>query len=224
MSADRFEEFDAAYVLGALSPSERLEFERHLEECDECLERVASLSAMPALLRGLPEAAFAVADPPPPEGLLLSLQREVRRGRNRRRWYYAAGSLAAAAVLVLATALIAGRGSTSTPTPTPTTAAFRAMTNTSSAPLQVNAALTAVGWGTRIDLRCTYGASVVAGEYAYGLVVIDKSGTAHDAGSWNATPGHVTQFSAGTSLAVSDIASVEVTAPGAATPLLTLTP
>jgi hypothetical protein len=223
VSADRFEEFDAAYVLGALSASERAEFERHLDECDDCLARVASLSRLPALLQGQPEAAFAVADPPPPEGLLLSLQREVRRDRNRKRWYYAAGSLAAAAVLVLATALIAGSHG-STTAPTRPTAAFHAMTNTSSAPLHVDAAVTSVGWGTRIDLRCTYDASVLAGEYKYGLVVIDKSGTSHDAGSWNATPGHVTQFSGGTSLAVADIASVEVTMPGVSGPLLTLTP
>ena len=33
---------DAAYVLGALSPAERLEFVRHLATCDECSRSVRS--------------------------------------------------------------------------------------------------------------------------------------------------------------------------------------
>ena len=41
---------DAAYVLGALSPAERLEFERHLESCDECAHSVRALAGMPGLL------------------------------------------------------------------------------------------------------------------------------------------------------------------------------
>jgi hypothetical protein len=224
VSADRFEEFDAAYVLGALSPSDRADFERHLDGCDACSARVAELSGLPALLGTLPEEAFAVADPPPPEGLLLSLQREVRRSRNHRRWYYAAGSLAAAAVLVLATALISNHtSSTAKPVATTHTAVAQPMTNVSAAPLQVDASLTSVAWGTRIDLRCTYDSSVTsASEYNYGLVVIDRSGTAHDAGSWMATPGRVTKWSSGTSINAADIAEIEVTTPGVTAPLLTL--
>jgi hypothetical protein len=224
VSADRFEEFDAAYVLGALSPSDRVDFEHHLEGCDACSARVAEFSGLPVLLGTVPEAAFAVADPPPPEGLLLSLQREIRRSRTHRRWYYAAGSLAAAAVLVLATALITNHtGSSAKPVVTAHTAAAQAMTNVSAAPLSVDASLTSVAWGTRIDLRCTYDSSVTsATEYNYGLTVIDRSGVSHDAGSWMATPGRVTRWSTGTSINAADIAEIEVTTPGVTTPLLTL--
>jgi len=222
VSTDRFEEWDAAYVLGALSAPERAEFELHLPGCADCRTRVAELEGVPALFSGVPESAFAVADPPPPEGLLLSLQREVRGARVRRRWYYATAGAAAAAALVVATALIA-RGHDSTPAPKPV-AAGRAMTNVSAAPLQVDAAVTSVTWGTRIDLRCMYDPSVTPGvEYQYGLVVVDKSGVAHDSGSWRATPGRVTTFSGGSSLKTADIASIEVTLLDG-TPLLTLQP
>lgn len=224
MSADRFEEFDAAYVLGALSAADQVEFEEHLEGCDACRGRVAEISALPALLGRVPEEAFAVSDPPPPEGLLLSLQREVSKSRNRRRWYYAAGSLAAAAVLILTTALIVNRDTSAKPQ-VRATASAQAMTNVSAAPLHVDAALTSVGWGTRIDLRCTYDSSVTPeSEYKYALVIVDKSGTLHEAGSWKATPGKVTTFTAGTWLATADIAEVEITAAGVSGPLLTLQP
>jgi RNA polymerase sigma-70 factor (ECF subfamily) len=33
---DRFAEWDGAYILGALSPAERHEFEDHLVDCDSC--------------------------------------------------------------------------------------------------------------------------------------------------------------------------------------------
>ena len=41
---------DAAYVLGALSPAERLEFERHLGRCDDCTRAVRELAGLPGLL------------------------------------------------------------------------------------------------------------------------------------------------------------------------------
>ena len=45
--------WDAAYVLGSLSPSDRLEFEAHLSVCPLCSQAVAELSGMPALLSKL---------------------------------------------------------------------------------------------------------------------------------------------------------------------------
>jgi hypothetical protein len=53
-------EWDAAYVLGALSPDDRRRFEEHLEECPECRASVADLAVMPALLS-------RVTPPPPVE-------------------------------------------------------------------------------------------------------------------------------------------------------------
>jgi anti-sigma factor RsiW len=53
MSADagaELHEWDAAYVLGALSATERALFEEHLETCAECRASVAELAMMPGLL------------------------------------------------------------------------------------------------------------------------------------------------------------------------------
>ena len=54
-ASDRHErQFDAGvYVLGALSPTERREFERHLEECAECRNDVIWLAGLRGLLSRL---------------------------------------------------------------------------------------------------------------------------------------------------------------------------
>ena len=49
----RYAMWDAAYVLGSLSATERREFEAHLADCPPCREAVAQLSGLPALLSRL---------------------------------------------------------------------------------------------------------------------------------------------------------------------------
>lgn len=45
-----YADWDAAYVLGALSSAERQDFERHLHSCPRCTEAVSELAGMPGLL------------------------------------------------------------------------------------------------------------------------------------------------------------------------------
>jgi anti-sigma factor RsiW len=53
---------DGAYVLGALSPAERGEYERHLATCTECRGSVATLAVLPGLLARLdPQRAAALS-------------------------------------------------------------------------------------------------------------------------------------------------------------------
>jgi hypothetical protein len=54
--ADPFREWDAAYVLGALSADDRRDFERHLQTCPHCARAVAEVAGMPGLLGALPVA------------------------------------------------------------------------------------------------------------------------------------------------------------------------
>src|SRR6516165_4346887 len=49
----RYAMWDAAYVLGSMSASDRREFEAHIANCPECREAVAELSGVPALLSQL---------------------------------------------------------------------------------------------------------------------------------------------------------------------------
>jgi anti-sigma factor RsiW len=76
-----FEHLDGSYVLGALSPAERRDFESHLAGCDECSRSVRELAGMPGLL-ALADAS--VLEPPPdvvpvPDTLLPALLSSVRR-------------------------------------------------------------------------------------------------------------------------------------------------
>ena len=58
---DQYSEWDAAYVLGALSVAERAEYEAHLMVCERCRSGVAELAGLPGLLGQLsPGEAMAV--------------------------------------------------------------------------------------------------------------------------------------------------------------------
>ena len=110
---DRLHESVGLYVLGALEPNERLEFERHLQTCDECTAEVRSLigvtSALPhavplidppAKLRGRVMAVTGQKVPAPPN--VVALPARPARARS---WASTAGWLSAAAMFVLAVGL-----------------------------------------------------------------------------------------------------------------------
>lgn len=94
------------YVLGAISPADRTEVDRHLVSCPRCRDEVAGLAGIPALLHRVPVAAVAELsgqhadsdDPGPQAGLLDGLLRRVAAlRRQRRRRLVAAGAILAAA-------------------------------------------------------------------------------------------------------------------------------
>src|ERR1700748_3027093 len=58
----RYAMWDAAYVLGSLSATDRREFETHLASCPACREAVAELSGVPALLSQLDREEVAAID------------------------------------------------------------------------------------------------------------------------------------------------------------------
>src|SRR4029453_17625580 len=102
---------DAAYVLGALSPAERREFEEHLATCPHCQAAVSELAGMPGLLAQVSPADAAMLsmacendagpeerapatdpeaeliDPGPPSFLLPKI---IKKARSRRRRMVAA--------------------------------------------------------------------------------------------------------------------------------------
>ncbi len=201
---DPFAHDDAAYVLGALSSDERAAFERHLETCPECSERVRELAAMPALLASVPASAYADEQDDPPTNLLPHLLARVRFEQRRRRWL--TGGLAGlAAACLVALAVVVWPSSSGTPAPRP-----QAMSALVSSPVHATAALSSVRWGTKIDLVCQY-YTHDAREWDYQLVVLDKHNVAHPAGSWKLVPGRTIHFTGGTALARDQISKLQIT-------------
>lgn len=224
MNHDEFSTWDAAYVLGSLSPSERKLFEEHLHECVCCSAAVAELAGVPGLLGRVPrEQAFALLDEEAPRDaglgaeVLPSLLKQARRRRRRSRWLVGGLAALAAAVLVGVLAItLPAVLPTSSPGPSV------AMEQVEPSALSADLRLTSEPWGTRIDSRCTY--AKVGGDegrtWTYAMVVTDRSGHQSQISTWTAAEGSTVVPTATTSVPLSDIAAIDIRAAANGTVLL----
>lgn len=217
MSAEHadFADWDAAYLLGALSPADRRAFEEHLESCERCVRAAAEVAPTLGLLARVdPARARSLqGDGPSDErepasdgGRAELIARAAHESRRRRGWW--TGALAAAAVLLIAVAV--GVGMAIAPPDEGRAVELRAVVD---APLAATVELASVAWGTRMELECTYGGQPDADASAgvpYALVVIDRDGRASEASSWRAAPGATARLSAATALDLDEIAAVEI--------------
>ncbi|AXH35492.1 hypothetical protein DVJ78_08805 [Humibacter sp. BT305] len=217
---DDYRDWDAAYVLGALAPDERREYERHLEGCAECRTQVAELAGMPGILGAVtPEEAVALVtddstgmrDEAPPS-LVRSLATSVRVRRRRLRRRVVAGSVAAGLALA---ALGVGAGILLAPSiPWEPGATTYAMQSTVPDSVEARIAVTAKSWGTRFDWNCSYGTWADEGVSAdYDLVVTDVDGHDTVVATWTAAGARTGNLTASTSIPVDRIRSVEIRFP-----------
>jgi len=219
-----FAEWDAAYVLGALSSADRRAYEAHLDECAICRRATAELTPTVGLLsRVSPERAERIhegeeardADAGQGRGLdddavragIASLTRARRR---RRRTWWAVGVAAALALVVGIGVPIA----VSSLTPRPT--AEFVLEDVAGVPIEASVRLTSVAWGTRIDLECSYPESdagdAPADGWVYVLAVVGADGTDDPVSTWRAGPGSSARLSAGTAMDLDSISAIEVRA------------
>jgi len=206
LADDEFSTWDAAYVLGALSPEDRLAFEVHLRGCPSCTRAVREVAGLPGLLARADIAADLVdEDLQPPDDLLRRLLDTARRDRRKRRLLTGSGWVAAAASLA-ALLLVLVLGSRTT---TPNVAQPNAMTPVGSTPLTAQISLTGVSWGTKIELKCTYPADYSDDE-PYSLVVVGDDKHEHQIGTWKVLPGKTATMNASTDLSDPDISQVLV--------------
>jgi anti-sigma factor RsiW len=206
--------WDAAYVLGSLSPTDRREFEAHLSVCASCRQAVAELSGMPALLSKLDADTVAsineTSEPPvAAPNLLPSLLFTVRRRRRRSR--LTTWSSAAAAAVLLAVALFVGIWSHS-PTAVPLQASVSAlpMSQVGTSALASTVSVSSQNWGTFIDLRCVCLAPIYAHHDRLAMVVVGRDGSHTQLATWVAEPGHTATPAGSISTPVDQIAAVQV--------------
>jgi hypothetical protein len=205
-----FAHLDGVYVLGALAAGERAAYERHLPGCVECTRALRDLAGIPGLLGRVQLETVEQLRPaePVPATLLPAVQAEVRRAQGRRR--VAVGSFVAAAAVLLAL-LAVGVGTTlgdDAQPPQQQLAAAQRM-DALGTPSSGWVSLTRRGWGTQIDLTCTY-EGPVAGPATYVLVVTSTDGRTEQVGTWRTADGQEVHVTMATAVAPDDIASVEV--------------
>lgn len=222
--------WDAAYVLGALTPTDRREFEAHLAVCAPCREGVAEVSGMPALLSQLDRDQVAEIDegcptpeasgtPPVPSAVLTSLLAKVawRRRRSRLVTWTAAPAAAAA----LAISVLVGIGvHSSTSVPASPQANVSASPQESVAPLPMaqigtdllasTVSLTDEQWGTFIQLHCVCLAPLEHPSDRLAMVVVGRDGSRTRLATWVAHPGHTALPAGSISVPADQIAAVQV--------------
>lgn len=216
-----FEHLDGSYVLGALAPGERQEFEHHLSGCAECARAVQELAGMPGLLARVDAETLGESpEIPVPDTLLPSLVREARRVGHRRT---VTTALLSAAAVTLAAGVLVGTGvlgggnpndaAPQSPHSSIAAAPTRDMVPVVPTPVRASLGFVPVAWGTRIDMTCTYVPGYGEGEHhppgTYVLVVRTRDGRTEQVAAWRALPGTM-RLSAATDASPADIASVEV--------------
>lgn len=193
------------YVLGGLADPDLARVQDHLPTCPACRDELATLAALPGLLRRRPPHQ---PDLPAPPVLLPALLAEVdaQRRRARRR-----GGLRLAAAAVTVAALTAG-GSALLPRDTLTEghtvtqgpqARFIAAAGTATGG---NVQLVAKPWGTALTV--TLSGLPRSGRFV--LQATGRDGAREQAAAWGATTNGMVKVVGATSLTPGDVTSVSV--------------
>ncbi|MFD1325161.1 anti-sigma factor family protein [Micromonospora sonneratiae] len=208
---------DAAYLLGALPPAERAEYERHLAACPPCRTAMAEIAPLPGLLSRLdPMDLEQVVAPPAAESrvpaLLAAADRDRRRRRRATRWRYAATALVAACL-----ALLAGLGlgwSPEVPEPPGTDFEVRMVTMQPVAgevPVSAEIGLNGTNWGTEVTMECRYAKTRdYTKAYTFRLVARGGDGSTEQVGSWVAVPGERVRFTGMTRFTRNELVRLEL--------------
>ena len=228
---------DAAYVLGALSPADRRDYEEHLRGCAACQASVRSLAGLPGLLALTSADALAGPEDPVPPSVLPGVLHRVAQARRHRRWLV--GGLTAAAVVLLVVAV----GALVRPAPVPSAgeagpgATGPAVTQSGAAqsgaaqsggpssgsapdetvplaqvmpgPMTATLELADRRWGTSITVVCSY-AQGMDEPVPYDLAVVDLAGHESSAGSWSGVPGVTARIPVATALPREQISAFEI--------------
>ena len=221
---DPYALWDAAYVLGSLSSTERRDYETHLSGCPPCRSAVGELSGMPALLTLLSREEVASIDErglePPPmrprilEDLLKQVAWRRRRGR-RMTWVISAAAAAVLAVVLL----IAVKPWTLDTAPSESVQASATslnMTPVAPSSLEATMLVTSQRWGTHIQMTCTYHQDKAGSGPAddngdeLAMFAVGRDGTRIQLATWMAVEGRTASPAGSTSMPVDKIAAVQI--------------
>ncbi|MDF2581410.1 MAG: hypothetical protein K0R33_53 [Mycobacterium sp.] len=226
MTADRnMAEWDAAYLLGALTAEEAAEYERYLAGLPE---RADPLGDIPAILDVLSaeEALALIGDRPesvaseqpadPPASLAAAAERHRLRSRRTR----TATAFASAAAFLLIGGIV---GYAVIPRESSAGITLQAMAAGERDGVTASLAVTDESWGTRLDWQCRYTKDWATNVSSYDLVVTTKDGAESTVGSWRPAGDEASNLAAATVIPMSEIRSVTIREAGTLTPLAVTT-
>lgn len=233
---DSFRDWDAAYVLGALSSDERRDYERHLETCTACTSAVTELAGIPGFLTKInTETALEIVESPlfaQENGkTVTSIQAlasaAIHRKQISQRRLVSAMAIAAAFLMVIGIGIgtrLDGSGASQKPTLTSLAAGTPVVfTQNKSESMQVKMQMVNKKWGTQFQWNCTYTEVRTEAQVpeSYDLVVTDPSGAKVVIATWREIGKNATGLVAATSIAFADIRAIEIRASGSDQPILT---
>jgi len=207
---------DGAYVLGALSPAERMAYERHLATCSFCREAVRDIATLPDLLSRLDAAEFAKLVDPSLSGEDLRRVAPARRvssagQHNRKALPVRILSCAAAALLValVGVGIFAWSRDGTTPGGTPAGPAVAMTSLVADSPVTATVRLTSTAGGTKIEVVCSYSKSATRPD-TFRVVAFGQDGQEEQVGSWQASPGAEFLMPAVTHFALGSLSRLEL--------------
>ena len=222
---DDLAEWDAAYVLGALSLEDRRTYENYLAANPARAAELTGLAGMPGILNALSRdeavALTNLAGAPPTEErpdnvASLAHAAAKRQQQSRRTWLAAA--VASAAALLIAGGVVGATVFPNSPTP-PETFAMQAMQSTPRGGLTAELAVTQKKWGTELNWACHYTKDWSRNVDSYDIVVTTHDGVQSAVGSWKPAGDEATGLSAATSIPTSQIRTVDIRVTGSDEPL-----
>lgn len=223
-NSDDLAEWDAAYVLGALSLEERRIYESYLAANPARASELTELAGMPGILNALSrEEAVALTDlagAAPVEGgnEVVSLAQAAAKRQRRSRRTFVTAAVASAAALLIAGGVV---GSTvfSRSTVSVETVAMQAMQPTPRGGVTAELAVTEKKWGTELNWACQYTKDWSRDVDSYDLVVTTHDGVQTAVGSWKPAGDEASGLSAATSIPTSQIRTVDIRVTGSNEPL-----
>jgi hypothetical protein len=222
---DDLAEWDAAYVLGALSLEDRRTYENYLAANPARSAELTELAGMPGILNalsrdeavGLTDLAGAQPSQDRPDNVSsLANAAAKRQQRSRRTWL--ATAVAAAAALVITGGVVGATVFPRSPAPVQTVA-MQAMQPTPRGGLTAELAVTEKKWGTELNWACQYTKDWSRNVGSYDIVVTTHDGVQSAVGSWKPAGDEATGLSAATSIPTSQIRTVDIRVTGSNEPL-----